>query len=122
LENSVPSSTGLSSVSAETRAHAQELRKYIESLDNLLRSRGELLEMANDLAEMDNIQPRVMKAASGFERWAEVEPAMFEDILDEEISKYDKFLQRLRENKEEQAQVLTNIEVIWFLPSNSVIF
>jgi programmed cell death 6-interacting protein len=112
LEKSVPSSTGLSSVSAETQVHAQELRKYIESLDGILRSREELLEKANYLAEVDNVQSRVMKAASGFERWAEVEAAMFEYILDEEISKYDKFLQRLRESKEEQVQVLTNIEVI----------
>jgi programmed cell death 6-interacting protein len=63
------------------------------------------------VAEADDIQPRILRAASGLERLAEVQPAMFEDISDEELAKYDKFLQEVGENEQKQNGLLADIQV-----------
>jgi len=101
----------------QTRIHARELRKLLEALDHVSREREELVEAANMLAEADGVRLRVMKVASGFERWAIVEPAMFEDIFDEELAKYDTFIDRLRQGDEQQNELLESVKVLT-LPSS----
>lgn len=63
------------------------------------------------LADADDIRPLITKAASGFERLVEVEPSMFEDISDEQLAKYDKFIQDLTEIEQKENDVLTEIKV-----------
>ena len=116
LNASVPSSTGslsgrMTSEGQETRLHAQELRQRLESLDNLMRLRQTLVERAARLAEADDVRPRVTTLASGLERWAEVEPVMFEDIFDEELAKYDKYTRLLQESKQKQDKIVTSLKV-----------
>lgn len=63
------------------------------------------------LADADNIQPLITQAASGFERLAEVEPSMFEDISDAQLAKYDKFIQDITEIQQKENNVLAEIKV-----------
>jgi programmed cell death 6-interacting protein len=109
LEASVPSARSNMS-SPQTQMHARNLRILLEALDDTCKVRSEIVKRAERLTKTDDIQPRIMRAASGFERWVEVQPAMFEDVCDEEIAKYDKFLQELGECEKKQDEILEAIE------------
>ncbi|KAH7913212.1 BRO1-like domain-containing protein [Hygrophoropsis aurantiaca] len=116
LEALIPSSTvptpGQSSTSAkrQTQSHARRLRGLLESLDEIHRSRDDLVARAQRLAEVDDIRSKILKVATNFERWIEVRPAMFEDVSDAELSKYDKFIQGLAEGKQKQTEILDAIK------------
>jgi programmed cell death 6-interacting protein len=115
-ESSVPSSTGHSSIgitqqTKQTRQYAQDLRVILEQLDALHQDRNQLVRRAHSLAAVDDVQPRIIKTSSSFERFAIVTPAMFEDILDEELVKFDKFLADLNELKHKQSELLNEIGV-----------
>lgn len=116
LEASVPSSTVTSSShttpqSVQTRNHARSLRVKLEELDALHRDRIQLVHQASALEAADDIQPRILKVASGFERLAELKAEMFEDILDEEILKYDRFLSEMGSFRQKQEAILADIKV-----------
>jgi ALIX V-shaped domain binding to HIV len=87
------------------------LRVLIEELDDLHRAQNQLVKRAQSLAEADDNRARIMKVSSGFERFAQVEPAMFEDVLDEELAKYDKFLREIGEIEQKQKGLLSDIQV-----------
>ena len=116
LEASVPSSTFTSTVeptpeSRKTRSHARALRVKLEELDTLRRDQKQLAHRAQSLAKADDIQPIILRAASGFERLTEVEPHMFEDVSDEQLAKYDKFLMDMSELAQKQSVILQDIKV-----------
>ncbi|KAI0925777.1 hypothetical protein AcV5_008415 [Taiwanofungus camphoratus] len=116
LEASVPSSTvalpqrSSGSRVTATQTHARALRVLLESLDDIIRSRADYVKRANALAASEDISPRIQKAASGIERWVEVQPAMFEDVLDQELSKYDKFRTYIEEGEQKQEVLLESIK------------
>jgi programmed cell death 6-interacting protein len=83
----------------------------LEGLDNIRNVRKQILQRALYEAESDNIKSRVMRQAAGIERWAEVQPSMFEDTLDQELGKYDKFKTDLEDGAVEQQKLLEEIEV-----------
>lgn len=83
----------------------------IEELEDLHRDRNQLVRRAQSLADADDIRVRILKVSSGFERFAQVEPAMFEDVLDEELAKYDKFLREIDEVGQKQNHILSDIQV-----------
>ncbi|KAI0707335.1 BRO1-domain-containing protein [Earliella scabrosa] len=111
LEYSIPSSTGApsSGVVDASRSHARSLRVLLEKLDDLMNARAELVAKVNRLTAADDITPRVLKAASAMEQWVNVQPAMFEDILDEELSKFDKFRRQLEDDAQKQGELLEAI-------------
>lgn len=118
LEQAVPSSAiSLTSGRAELRnpnsmqSHARQLRVLLESLDDMQRSRTQLVSRATRLAASEDITPRILKAASAIERWVEVQPSMFEDVLDEELAKYDKFRDEIEEGQQPQEVLLESIKV-----------
>ncbi|KIP08198.1 hypothetical protein PHLGIDRAFT_104576 [Phlebiopsis gigantea 11061_1 CR5-6] len=117
LEGAVPSSTvsltsgKLGSRSPNsTQAHARQLRVLLESLDDIQRSRNQLVSRATRLAASEDITPRILKAASAIERWVEVHPSMFEDVIDDELSKYDKFREEIEEGEQQQEVLLDSIK------------
>ncbi|KAI0649086.1 BRO1-domain-containing protein [Trametes meyenii] len=116
LELSIPSSTVAYSqragttIADPTRAHARALRTLLERLEDLSKSRVEIVARVDRLAGSDDITQRVSKAATAMEQWVNVQPAMFEDILDEELSKYDKFRVQLEENGEKQEELLRSVK------------
>lgn len=112
LESAIPSST-VSPISRTasggvdpTRAHARALRVQLEKLDDLTKSREELVSRVHRAASDDDVTARILKAASAMEQWVSVQPAMFEDILDEELSKFDKFRVQLEDNEKKQTELL----------------
>ncbi|KAF5367502.1 hypothetical protein D9758_003681 [Tetrapyrgos nigripes] len=108
LEGSIPSSTA-SSRNAETDRHARVLHALLEQLDELHVNREQVVSRAQKLAEVDDIQPRIIKAATGLEKLGELQPAMFEDILDQELAKYDKFISWLKDLESKQQEILQSI-------------
>ncbi|KAG5651345.1 hypothetical protein H0H81_009008 [Sphagnurus paluster] len=115
LDASIPSSTISSSAAAsdqgrQTQTHARALRVQIEALDDVHRAREQLVRRARALAGADDIRDRVVRAAAGFAQLTEVEPAMFEDVSDEELAKYDRFLQEMGEIEQRQNTILAEIQ------------
>jgi len=86
------------------------LRVLLESLDDILRARSQLVQRAERLAEADDIGPRILKVAAGFEKWIDVKPVMFDDVSDEELVKYDKFIQGIEEGRGKQDELLEEIK------------
>ncbi|KAG7089614.1 hypothetical protein E1B28_011280 [Marasmius oreades] len=110
LEASIPSSTTIgTSVTPEVTGHARNLRVYLEDLDRLQSEREDIVRRAKKLAEVDDIRQRILKVAGGFERLGEVQPAMFEDVFDEELAKYDKFIKLMNDLQPRQEQLLNSI-------------
>ncbi|KAJ8072525.1 pH-response regulator protein palA/rim20 [Marasmius tenuissimus] len=109
LEASIPSTTLATGTSAASDKHARSLRGFLEELDRLQTDRDDIVRRAQKLAEVDNVEPRILKAAAGFERLAEVQPAMFEDVIDEELVKYDKFIKWMNELQPRQEELLDSI-------------
>lgn len=115
LEDFIPSSTVASQTQRTSadpvRAHARALRVQLEKLDDLSKSRGEVGARVSRLAGADDITPRILRAAAAMEQWVNVQPAMFEDILDEELAKYDKFRVQLQDDERQQAELLDAVKV-----------
>ncbi|EIW57583.1 BRO1-domain-containing protein [Trametes versicolor FP-101664 SS1] len=116
LELSIPSSTvdlarrvGATG-SDPTRTHARALRTLLEQLEDLSNARTELVARVDRMTASDDITQRVARAASAMEQWVNVQPAMFEDILDEELSKYDRFRVQLEENGQKQEAFLQSLQ------------
>ncbi|KAG6879119.1 hypothetical protein C0992_005096 [Termitomyces sp. T32_za158] len=114
LEASIPSSTISSSATTaqgrETQNHSRALRVQIEALDDLHRTREQLVRRAQTLVAADDIRERVMRLAAGYARLAEVTPAMFEDVLDGELAKYDKFFVEMGEIWQRQRAIIAEIQ------------
>ena len=116
LEISIPSSTVSSAAQSTpqsrlTRQHARALRVELEGLDTLNRDRDQLVYRANSLVAADDIEPLILKASSGFEQLADIQPEMFEDVSDEQLAKFDKFLVEMSEIERKQNDILEDIQV-----------
>lgn len=115
LEAAVPSSTIVWSSPSKpavgaTQNYARALRMLLEQLDDLARERNQLVSRAQRLADADDISTRIQKEAAGLESWAEVQPSMFEDTLDQELVKYDKFRRDIEEGASKQTEILENVK------------
>lgn len=116
LEAAVPSSTVVQTgprrpAIGETQTHARALRVLLEQLDDLAHERNQLVSRAQRLADADDISPRIIKEAASLERWVEVQPSMFEDTLDQELAKYDKFRRDIEEGAVRQSELLEDVKV-----------
>ena len=101
----------MTSQGKQTQAHAHALRAQIEELEDLHRTREQIVRRAQKRAAADDVRNRILQAATGFERFAEVEPAVFEDVLDEELAKYDRFLSEMDDVERKQNGILVEIQV-----------
>jgi programmed cell death 6-interacting protein len=115
LEAAVPSSTIVWSSTSKpangaTQNYARALRMLLEQLDDLARERNQLVSRAQRLADADDISTRIQKEAAGLESWVEVQPSMFEDTLDQELVKYDKFRGDIEEGASKQSELLENVK------------
>ncbi|KAJ8593344.1 BRO1-domain-containing protein [Rhizopogon salebrosus TDB-379] len=114
LEALVPSSTvsmtGRAVSTSQTQIHARTLRGSLESLDDIRRSRDDIVLRAQRRAESDDIRPKVLAAAAKLEQEKEISPAMFEEVSDNELAKYDKFIQGLTEGRKKQEEILASIK------------
>ena len=95
----------------QTQVHARALRGLLESLDDVRHGRSELVSRAQRRGEVDDIRPRIVTAAGNLDCDAETTPAMFIDVSDEELAKYDRFIQGLVEGQMKQEVLLEGIKV-----------
>ncbi|KAG2367812.1 BRO1-domain-containing protein [Suillus spraguei] len=114
LEALVPSSTvsmtGKAVSTSQTQIHARTLRGLLESLDDIRRTRDDLVVRAQRRADGDDIRPKVLAAAANLEPGIEMSAVMFEDVSDNELAKYDKFIQGLTEGRKKQEELLSSIK------------
>jgi programmed cell death 6-interacting protein len=103
------SSTSQPAIGA-TQTHARALRVLLEQLDDLMRERNQLVSRAQRLADADDISARILKEAAGLETWTKVQPSMFEETLDQELAKYDKFHHDMEEGAARQSELLENVK------------
>ena len=115
LEAAVPSSTipsgNTSTQASQTQIFARSLRSLLDDLREVYVMLDEVVEQAKATAEVDDIGERVLLVSSGFDKLAEVQPAMFEDILEEELSKYDKFRSQIEELELKHGVIVQKIVV-----------
>lgn len=83
----------------------------LESLDDVRRSRAQAVARTKRLVDAEDIAPRILRAAAGIERWVEVQPSMFEDVIDEELTKYEKFREELEEGEQREEVLLASVKV-----------
>ncbi|OAX43145.1 BRO1-domain-containing protein [Rhizopogon vinicolor AM-OR11-026] len=114
LEALIPSSTvsmtGKAVSTSQTQIHARTLRGLLETLDDIRRTRDDLVLRAQRRAESDDIRPKVLTAAAKLEHEKEISPTMFEEVSDNELAKYDKFIQGLTEGRKKQEEILASIK------------
>ena len=94
-----------------TQTHARALRVLLESLDDVVRKRADHVRRATRLAESEDITPKITSAANALGQWVDVEPAKFEDVMEQELTKYDKFRVGVEETAREQESLLEQIKV-----------
>jgi programmed cell death 6-interacting protein len=82
----------------------------LEQLDDLLRERSQLVSRAQRRADADDISTRIVKEAAWLEKWADVQPSMFEDSMDQELAKYDKFRRDIEDSGARQTELLENVK------------
>jgi programmed cell death 6-interacting protein len=104
--------TGKAVSTSQTQIHARTLRGLLESLDDIRRTRDDFVVRAQRRAESDDIRPKVLAAAANLEHGIEMSAVMFEDVSDNELAKYDKFIQGLTEGRKKQEEILSSIKVI----------
>ncbi|KIJ50961.1 hypothetical protein M422DRAFT_158756 [Sphaerobolus stellatus SS14] len=110
IERSVPSSTLVSGGgSRTTQAHARALRSYLEALEDSQQARTELVNRIQRVTDADDVAPRFMREASSLARWVEVRPDMFEQAIEEELNKFERYRIDLEENEHRQEEVLNGI-------------
>lgn len=73
--------------------------------------RERLVHRARSMAAIDDIRPRIMEASAGFEQLSKVTPDMFQDIADEELAKFDRFLSEMGDIACRQSELLSEIQV-----------
>jgi programmed cell death 6-interacting protein len=112
IEASVPSTTQkAATANRETKLQSRALRSLLESLDDVQRERADSVRRARQLADADDIQPRIAQEASHLARWTEVKPAMFEDTLEAELRKFEKFKRDVEDGAEAQDGMLRDLAV-----------
>ena len=102
--------------STETQIHARTLRKLLEDLEDLELNRGNIVSQAKRLAATDDIKPRISRAAAAkghVERddgqWKEVDPAKFEDVIEQGMRKFEGFADEVQESGDKLDALLKQI-------------
>jgi programmed cell death 6-interacting protein len=63
------------------------------------------------LSRVDDIRPRILNESSDLEMWTQVEPAMFEPVILEELVKYERYKQEVSNLEGTVAKMLSDLEV-----------
>jgi programmed cell death 6-interacting protein len=113
MERLIPSHATNANSAESTQAHtyARAIRAALEHLEDLRNARARCVESVRQRASTDDIKPRIMREAAGLARWVEVKPAMFEQTMEEEMGKFDRYRDSIEEGTEAQEQELARVEV-----------
>ncbi|KZW03642.1 BRO1-domain-containing protein [Exidia glandulosa HHB12029] len=107
LERAVPSSTG---PSASSTSESRALRAALDDLEDARVRVRFIASTARSTAEADDISARVERQVRGMERWSRVTPALFGDIIDEAVGRYEEMLTAVEEGREGLKDLLQRIE------------
>ena len=100
---------------SETQTKARALRKLLEDLEDLQQARGSIVSQAKRLAATDNIKPQILRLALSFEAWKEIDPAIFEGVIEHQLTMYDRFKEEMEESSAKQEGLLARITVKYLL-------
>ncbi|EJD49812.1 BRO1-domain-containing protein [Auricularia subglabra TFB-10046 SS5] len=106
LERAVPSSTGPTATSPESRA----LRAALDELEDARARVAHIATSARNTSEQDDITGRVERLVRGMERWKRVTPALFGDAIDEALARYDEMLVSIEEGREELRELVEGVK------------
>lgn len=81
----------------------------MEALEDVQHARAELIHRVEHVAEIDDVAPRFMREASSVARWVEVRPQIFEQAIEEELNKYERYRKQLEQNQQRQEDALSII-------------
>lgn len=119
IEEAVPKTTyspreaASSSNRTVTQQTAAELRHLLDQLEDLRISRQRIVDRAKRTASTDDIKPRILRHAAGLtkEQWSDIDPAMFGEVIEEALGKYDGFKDDMEENSVSMDDLLETIKV-----------
>lgn len=88
----------------------------MERLETLSQDRQSAIKDAKRLAMSDEIRPLVLRKVGSFTSQSPGQPssvdaAQFEPLFEEELRKYDMYLRRLQDSKQEQEAILKDVTV-----------
>ncbi|KAG9001425.1 pH-response regulator protein palA/rim20 [Tulasnella sp. JGI-2019a] len=98
-------------IGSTTQHQARVLRDLLEQLQSTEVERAETVDRVKRVAAADDIQPQISRQAQAFERWVEVKPAMFEDVLSNELAKYDQYREEVEASRLKQELLLGKLKV-----------
>jgi programmed cell death 6-interacting protein len=99
------------SANRETKLQSRALRRLVESVDDIQRERADIVRRARQLADADDITPQIARQAAGLARWTEVNPSMFEDMMEAELLKFGKFAKDVERDSGRQEEMLRDMRV-----------
>ncbi|KAH8826651.1 pH-response regulator [Flagelloscypha sp. PMI_526] len=112
ISQSIPAShASPGRMNPDTRKYSQALRGCLEELDRVHEQCDDLVYRARLLQEADDIETKVIQEAEGLSQLTVIRPALFEDLLDKELSKYDRFLRPVKDLQETHADILERISI-----------
>jgi programmed cell death 6-interacting protein len=94
-----------------TKTQARGLRKLLEDLEDLQQACGSIVSQARRLAATDDIKPQILRRALSLEAWKEIDPAIFDGVIQQQLSKYERFKQEIGDNSAKQEGLLDRITV-----------
>ncbi|CAG8477414.1 9472_t:CDS:10, partial [Racocetra persica] len=90
-----------------------ELRNLINEAHANIGERNKTIEEIKKVSNLDDIGPKLLKEAAKITANGtaiKIEPAHFEELFSEELKKYDKYLELVQRETENQEKLLSNIE------------
>ncbi|CAG8771595.1 1925_t:CDS:2, partial [Ambispora leptoticha] len=90
-----------------------ELRNLINEAHANIGERNKNIEEIKKVSNLDDIGPKLLKEAAKITANGtaiKIEPAHFEELFIEELKKYDKYLELVQSETENQEKLLSNIE------------
>ncbi|SPO38871.1 related to RIM20 - protein involved in proteolytic activation of Rim101p [Pseudozyma flocculosa] len=115
LEAFVPSTSSSSSNNSQSDAQVSAvrgLRTELETLDDLFDARAACLAECKSLASGDDIRPAVLRETARLSSTTSksIDAAMFEDLFESEMAKYDRFRDEMAKSAQDQEALLDSIK------------
>lgn len=110
----MPSSTistgSASGGSRSTQGHARALRSFLETLEDIIQSRTELVRRVQRIVNTDDVSGRFKREEASLARWTEVRPEVFDQAIEEELGKFDRYKEDLEQDQRRQDEALSGIK------------
>ncbi|CAG8511892.1 16671_t:CDS:10 [Acaulospora morrowiae] len=114
LVSSIPSGNMISgSTLAGLQETTNELRSQVNEAYKFMKDCQNTIQEVKKTADLDDIGPILLKEAAKITAThgtaTKIEPAQFEDLFNEQMKRYDKFLELTNKESERQEKILNNV-------------